>query len=162
METEYLQIVNKIILNRKFLKLKDEVHHHNTNRYDHLIDVSYRTYKICKRLNLDYISATRAAVLHDFYFDNDFKSERKKMLKHYEVSIVNANKLCKLNEKEKNIIASHMFPIGGKLPKYFESVIVNVVDDCLSIKERVNGDVKRFNYAIKFISLLLMSFISFR
>lgn len=161
MDDNYLELTKRIFSNRKFMKLKDEVHHHNTTRYDHLVDVSYRTYKICKRLNLDYKSATRAALLHDFYFDSEFKSESNKILKHSEMSLVNASKLCKLNDKEVSIIASHMFPVGGKIPKNLESVVVNLVDDYVSIKERVNGDFRKLRYAVRFIVLLFVCFIKY-
>ena len=159
METEYLQIIDKIISNRKFKKLVNERHHHNSNRYQHLIDVSYKTYKVCKKLGLDYVSATRAAVLHDFYFDKDFTKNRTKMVKHYKVALKNAGKLCNLSPLEENIIASHMFPVGGKLPKYKESVVVNAIDDVISIKERVQGDVKKFRYAIKLGFFLLIGLL---
>lgn len=155
-EEEFLQIVNKIISNRKYLKLQNEKHHHNSNRYKHMMDVSYMTYKFCKKKNLDYKSATRAAILHDFYFDDDFKSSPKRMFKHYEVAIKNAKKLCNLNEKEENIIASHMFPIGGKIPKYKESIVVDVIDDIVSTKERINGDVKKLKYMVKLTIVLLI------
>lgn len=161
MEDEYLQIISKIISNRKFKKLQDEVHHHNTNRYKHLVDVSYRTYKVCKKKNLDYVSATRAAVLHDFYFDNDFDKSRLRMFSHYKVAIGNANKICNLNMKEENIIASHMFPVGGKLPKYKESIIVNAIDDMISIKERVNGDYKKFKFAFRVLVIFFINFINY-
>lgn len=155
-EDEFLQIVDKIISNRKFLKLKDEKHHHNSNRYKHMLDVSYKTYKYCKKKNLDYISATRAAVMHDFYFDTDFEKKGKKILKHYEIAIENAKKLGNLSEKEENIIASHMFPVGGKLPKYKESIVVDVIDDIVSTKERLNGDFSKVRFAIKLGVILIL------
>lgn len=135
-DTDYIDTVRFIIGNDNFQKLKYEKHH-TTNRFDHLIEVSYRTYKICKRLKLDYRSATRAALLHDYFFDNDFYnvSKRKRLVTHYKKAIVNAKKITVLSNKEENIIASHMFPVGGKLPKCMESVIVDIVDDYVSIKE---------------------------
>ena len=119
MSEEYLSIVGKIITNRKFQKLKQETHHHTTTRFDHCLAVSYKSYLICKKLNLDYESVAKAALLHDFFFDEQFKnkSKGKKLIKHYEKSLENAKKLSILNEKEENIIASHMFPIGGKTPR---------------------------------------------
>ena len=47
---EYLQIVEKFLENRKFGKLKNETHHHNSNRFNHSVEVSYKSYKICKKL----------------------------------------------------------------------------------------------------------------
>ena len=44
---------------------------------------------------------------------------------------------------EKNIICSHMFPIGGKVPKYLESVIVDIIDD---LSKLIN---KEFSYSLE-------------
>ena len=75
---EYLQIVEKLLENRKFSKLKNETHHHNSNRFNHSVEVSYKTYKICKKLRLDYESATKAALLHDFFFDKEFDNKKER------------------------------------------------------------------------------------
>ena len=67
---EFKSIVNDIAKNESVLALREHVQHIASSRYSHLMEVSYYTYKICKKLNLDYISAARAAMLHDFYFYN--------------------------------------------------------------------------------------------
>ena len=91
--TEYIQIVEKLLSNRKFNKLKEETHHHNSNRFNHSLDVSYKTYKICKKLGLDYESAARAALLHDFFFVDEFNNKRERMLKHPYIALANAEKI---------------------------------------------------------------------
>ena len=161
MSEEYLSIVNKIITNRKFQKLKQETHHHTTNRFDHCLAVSYKSYLICKRLNLDYESAAKAALLHDFFFDEEFKnmSRQTKLVKHYEYSLKNAKKLSKLNKKEENIIASHMFPIGGKTPRCLESIIVNAVDDQVAIRENLAGKTLRLKNSLYVMALVCISFL---
>lgn len=143
MTKEYLDTVYGIINNDSFRELMSERHHYNTNRYQHSLEVSYKVFKICKRLNLDYESATRAALLHDYFFDSDFDVNRaRRLFVHYKKSLENADKITYLTKKERNIIASHMFPFGGKLPRYKESVIVNAVDDIVSVKEKVKGDYR--------------------
>ena len=138
MNSEYISLVGKIINNRKFKKLKLEKHH-NTNRYDHSIRVSYLSYKLCKKLNLDYVSVARAGLLHDYYFSSDFKNMKGELRNHYKKALINSKKLSNLSIKEENIITSHMYPVGGELPKYIESVIVNLVDDYVSVKENIFG-----------------------
>ena len=154
---EYLQIVSKILENRKFNKLKQEVHHHNSNRFAHSVDVSYKTYKVCKKLNLDYESATKAALLHDFFFDHEFSNKKERMLKHPSKALENSMKITKLSEKEKNIIESHMYPVGGKVPCHLESVIVDVIDDYVSFKEKLGGDYKSLKAAMNFLFILCIS-----
>ena len=154
---EYIQIVGKLLENRKFNKLKYERHHHNSNRFNHSLDVSLKTYRICKRLGLDYESATRAALLHDFFFDSEFENKRERMLKHPRQAVVNAEKITKLSDKEKNIIESHMYPVGGKLPRHIESVVVDMIDDYVSVKEKLGGDFKSLKVAFNFLFILAIS-----
>ncbi len=156
MNDEYNKIVNKIIKNKQFLKLKDETHHCVTNRYEHCKSVSYLVYKTTKKLNMDYISATRASLMHDFFYNNEFNTKKDKLFKHPSKSLENALKISNLNEKEKNIISSHMFPFGGKLPKYKESVLVDLIDDFVAVKERTATIVKYASVAFNFIIVMFL------
>jgi len=123
------EIAKDIINTKKFNELKKE-NHHGLTRYVHVMRVSKFTYKISKFLKLDYVSATRAALLHDYYTNDDVSeiSEPKKLNEHPNVAYVNALNEFKLNEKEENAIKSHMFPLGKELPKYKESWVLTGVD----------------------------------
>ena len=160
MNKEYLDIVSDILDNESFKKLSGEIHHHGS-RIDHSIRVSYKTYKVCKRLGLDYISASRASLLHDYFFNEEFDSNSKlyKLTHHYERAIANASNLFNLNDMEKNIICSHMFPIGGKAPKYLESIIVDIIDDVSAIYEVLSCKYYFFKYSFL---CLAVSFYIFR
>lgn len=154
---EYLQIVEKILNNRKFIKLKEEKHHHNSNRFNHSLEVSYTTYKICKKLKLNYKSAAKAALLHDFFFDKEFKNKKQQMFCHPKKALENAKKITTLTKKEENIITSHMCPIGRHIPKYKESIIVDLVDDYISLKEKFGIDYKNFKAAINFLFIVIIN-----
>lgn len=156
---EYIEIVEKIFENRKFNKLKEETHHHNSNRYNHCVEVSYKTYKICKKLNLDYKSATKAALLHDFFFNHEFENKKDSLLNHPKKAKENAMKITKLSEKEINIIESHMYPIGKKIPRHIESIIVDLVDDYVAAKEKLGGDFKCLKQAINFLFIFLINIV---
>jgi len=123
------EIAKDIINTKKFNELKLE-NHHGLTRYIHVMRVSKFTYKISKFLKLDYVSATRAALLHDYYTSEDLKdiSEPKKLKEHPYVACINALSDFNLNEKESNAIKSHMFPLGKEIPKYKESWILTGVD----------------------------------
>ena len=114
--------------------------HHGITRYDHSFRVAYYTYFITKKLRLDYASATKAAMLHDFYFD-EVERERssKRLVLHPYIASSNAEKFFGLSLLEKDIIEKHMFPITKKKPKYLESWIVDFVDDVSAIYERVHS-----------------------
>ena len=161
MNKEYLSIIDEFINNEEFQKLKNETYHHTTNKYNHSLAVAKHTYNICKALKLDYISATRAAILHDFFFDKEFDNKNKTncLLNHYKASIKNANKLTKLSKKEENIISSHMFPIGGSLPRSIESVLVDIIDDAVAIRERAFYNPKRLGQAIATLTIFLINFL---
>jgi len=66
LESEFYQLIKDICEHDEFLKLKN-YYHHNSSIYDHVMDVAYLSYRTCKFLNLDYSSATRGALLHDFF-----------------------------------------------------------------------------------------------
>ena len=138
-DDEYMIYVKDILDNKEFIKLKKYLHH-GINRYDHCIRVSYNSYKIAKKLNLNSKDVARAGLLHDFFLVNNQKitiTERIKVLfTHPKIAVENSEKYFSLNDKEKNIILSHMFPLGIVLPKYKESILVNIIDDGASIYER--------------------------
>ena len=156
---EFVKITQKIVNNRKFIKLKKESHHFITNRYNHSVEVAYKTYKVTKFLHLDYINITKAALMHDFYFNSDFRKHSKGVFCHPYISLNNAKKLVNLDKKQENIILSHMFPFGGKIPKYKESIIVDLLDDFVSIKEFSRGNIKCLNTAISFLFVILISYL---
>ncbi len=159
MNREYEQITKDILNNKKFQSLKNEVHHHNSNRYNHCLEVSKKTYKVCKKLNLDYMSATRAALVHDFFFEDEFKNKKQQLLKHPKQALKNANQIISLNEKEQNIIESHMYPVGKKCPRYKESIVVDVVDDIVSIKEKIGGDFEYLKVATNFLFIIFVELL---
>ena len=78
------------------------------------------------------------------------------MLKHPRQAVINAEKITKLSDKEKNIIESHMYPVGGKLPRHIESVVVDMIDDYVSVKEKLGGDFKSLKVAFNFLFILFI------
>ena len=155
---EYIDIVRDIISNEEFLKLKFYRHHDNT-RLDHCLKVSYNVYKLAKKFNLDYKAAARAGLLHDFFY-RDLRYinviERKYMLNaHPYFAYYNASKIFKLNEKEKNMILSHMFPISYEVPRYKESILLDLVDDLEALKEVGIYIKDRLKHNINLILIML-------
>ena len=137
---EFEEIIKDIIENPSVISLKEHLQHKHSSRYEHCYDVAYYTYVWCKRLGLDYISATRGAMLHDFYF-YDWRNKgvegQKKFhaYRHPRIALNNACENFELNELEKDIIVKHMWPLTISLPKYKESYIVTLVDKYCATKE---------------------------
>ena len=104
-DQNYLDIVNHILNNEEFGKIKT-IEHHGITRYEHSLKVSYYSYLISKSLRLDYEDVARGGLLHDFFLDGDERSARKKFFDTFthpkralKTSIDNFN----VNEIEKNI-----------------------------------------------------------
>ncbi len=133
---EFDSIINDITNHEKFLMLKQELHH-GINRYEHSIRVAKMTYKISKKMNLDYERATRAALLHDFYLNEETKSMRpsKTLRVHPSLACFNAKENFDIDQKQENIIKSHMFPLSFSIPKYKESWIVTLSDKLVATHE---------------------------
>lgn len=137
---EFKEIIKDIVENSSIISLKEHVQHMKGSRYKHCYEVAFYTYVLCKKMGLDYISATRGAMLHDFYF-YDWRNKgvegqkRFHAYRHPRIALHNANQNFSLNEVEKDIILKHMWPLTIRLPKYSESYIVTFIDKYCATKE---------------------------
>lgn len=134
--SDFELITQGIIEKDKFQSLKNDPHHGLT-RYDHVLRVARNTYRLSKVFRMDYESATRGALLHDYFNDSDYKTTKglKKGSMHPVIALNNARREFELNSKEENIIVSHMFPMGNVKPNCKESWLVTVVDKIVAIYE---------------------------
>ena len=65
--SEFMELVQDILHIDDVQELRDYVQHCKTTRLQHCVNVAYYTFLISRRLNLNVRSATRGALLHDFY-----------------------------------------------------------------------------------------------
>ncbi|MCL2085898.1 HD domain-containing protein [Candidatus Saccharibacteria bacterium] len=132
------EVACDILESNDFQALKMEIHH-GTSRYDHLVRVAKMTYRITKytsRYNRDY---TRAALLHDFYYDYEMDD----MIwfgvfdyrRHPRISAERADVHFDLNKRQKNMIESHMFPFPGRVPRNYGSLVLMMVDKIVATYE---------------------------
>ncbi|MFV0274992.1 MAG: HD domain-containing protein [Bacilli bacterium] len=134
---EFENIVKDILNNKEFIKLKN-IKHHGISRYEHSLSVAKKSYKMFKNLNLDYVCATRAALLHDFFHvehDKNFISRMKYFFIHPSLSKENSTSHYNLTKKQINIIESHMFPTSIKLPKSKEAIVVCLIDKLVALND---------------------------
>jgi uncharacterized membrane protein len=143
-EKEFYDMVDDIYRHGEFMKLRD-FFHHNSSIYDHVRDVAYFSYRASKFLKLDYRSAARGALLHDFFLydwrnhnEPDLAREKYHGIEHPRIALENAEKYFKLNDIERDIILKHMWPLTLIPPKYKESFIVSFADKYLSSKEFID------------------------
>jgi len=152
--------------NETICEMKKYRHHYNTNCFEHCKHVAFYTYLLCKKYNLDYKSAVRAAMVHDlFLYDWRIKSEKSPRLhglKHPRIALNNAEKIFSLNAKEKDIILKHMWPITFFLPRYTESYLVSLADKMATIYETLDyykhnlRIQKIYRYSYVFLSLIML------
>jgi len=134
----YYEIYSEFYNVNKYRELKCMPHHGN-NRLEHINRVSKMSFYLSKFLNLDYVSCTRGAMMHDFFTKEDISRNKKhynKFLKNHPlVAYNNSIKYFDINDIEKDIILTHMFPIKKGKPKYKESKIVCFCDKIISVYE---------------------------
>lgn len=157
----YQRIVENILANEEFDKLK-YIEHHGTTRFDHSMRVSYYSYKVAKMLKLSDREVARAGLLHDFFLSDMERTSKDKFIStfvHPKYATENATQHFKLSDKEVDIIKSHMFPIYTAIPKYAESWIVSTVDKIVGAYEFSLQFRHKFSYAFNIYILFLINII---
>jgi uncharacterized protein len=148
---EFKDSMSELLHHEKFIQLSRFKQHYKCTRLKHSIDVGYFSFYISKLLGLDYISAGKAALLHDLYFhkkDGSLKDSIRTLRRHPKYALENALEICELNEKECDIIMKHMWFVTVKPPKHIEGFIVTFVDKYCASKEFVSSIFSR-SYAYK-------------
>ena len=136
MKNSFDSCIQDIVTNEQFNKLKNELHH-GISRYDHSYRVAKWTHTICRIFKMKNNEiTTRAALLHDFYVNDDLTGNGAQRLgRHPEVALENSLKYYELDNIQKDIIKSHMFPCNLTIPKYKESWLVSTVDKVVGTYE---------------------------
>lgn len=165
-DSEFLSIIKDLISNPTVQEMKKYRQHYETSCYDHCYTAAYYCYLICKKYNLDYYSATRAAMLHDlFLYDWRVRQPDRKGLHaftHGKCACENASKLFNLTEKEKDIIIKHMWPVTPFFPNSIEGFILTFVDKYCALSEtfeilKSKMFMKKYvRYAYVFLSLMII------
>lgn len=157
-DEEYLATVSDILDNSEFNKI-DMIEHHGISRLEHSMKVSYYSYKLSKVFKLNSIDVARGGLLHDFFLCDNERSD-KEMLKdtftHPKRALKKASETFELNEKEKNIIVSHMFPFCTSIPVYGESWLVNLTDKVIGAYELFCQYRYKINVAANYLYLFVL------
>lgn len=137
-DTEYLSYVSELLETEEVQSLKKFTQHHYSDRLEHSIAVSYRSYLLAKRWNCDCRAVARAGLLHDLFF-YDWRDEKfdggTHAYVHPRVAAKNAEKLTELSDLERDIIIKHMWLATIAPPKYKEGYIVTFVDKYCACQE---------------------------
>ncbi len=138
-DPEFVSIAKDILAHKEFRRL-DSFFHHTTSILEHVKAVAWLTFRVCRALRLNYVSATRGALLHDFFlYDwHEYKrngNQPNHGLNHPRVALKNSLKHFTLNELEQDIILKHMWPKLFGYPRHLESWIVSFIDKYVTITE---------------------------
>lgn len=144
-ELEFYNIIRDLLNNPMVQQMKNFRQHFDSSCYEHCLEVAYWSYLICKKHNLDYVSAARAGLLHDLFL-YDWRHSKKLLhlkrfhaFEHPKIALQNALEVCVLNDKEKDIILKHMWPVTFfSFPKYRESYIITFTDKLSALKSFYN------------------------
>lgn len=139
-DDEYIALVKDILDNKSFLSMQNYIQHGNTSCLSHSINVSYLSYKWCKKMGLNAKSAARAGLLHDlFLYDWHLRPREKGELlhgfEHPKKALENAQREFELTKMERNIILRHMWPLTLTPPAYKEAYAVVYYDKYCSLLE---------------------------
>ena len=80
--------------------------------------------------------------MHDYFlYDWHVKDESHKWhgFIHAGFALKNASRDFELNLVEQNMISAHMFPLGMKIPRYRESLILCAADKICATEEATRG-----------------------
>lgn len=162
---KFYNIIKDMDTNPVVQEMKKYRQHCECSCYNHCLQVSYYSYRICKLLHLDYVSMARAAFVHDlFLYDWRTKQPNRSGLHaftHPKASYERASRLFNLNKKEKDIILKHMWPLTVVPPRYLESYIITIVDKYSAIKESYAYMTKKIysKKMLRYASLFLLVFL---
>ncbi|ADY56049.1 hypothetical protein Sgly_1752 [Syntrophobotulus glycolicus DSM 8271] len=137
-DKEYIECIRDLIDHDMVRSMKKYIQHGDIDCLEHSLYVSYSSYLACRRMGLDYRSAARGGLLHDFFlYDWHIEKPYKGLhgLKHSYISLQNANHYFHLNRLEQDIICKHMWPLTIKPPKYRETCIVIAADKYCAFME---------------------------
>ena len=138
--------VGELLASPKVREMGKYIQHGDTTTLTHCIYVAYISYALCCRLGLrfDERSLIRGALLHDFFLYDWHKKEGRKLLhafRHPGIAEGNADALFSLNDRERDIIKKHMWPLTVLPPKYRESFFVGCADKISAFLEFINVEV---------------------
>lgn len=123
------------------LRMRQYIQHGCVTTYEHCMRVAAISFWLNRRLNLgcDEVSLVRGAFLHDFYLYDWHEPHPEAGLhgfSHPAIALANAEQRYTLNDRERNVIRSHMWPLTLLTPpRCREAAVVCVADKMSSATE---------------------------
>lgn len=134
----FLDCINDLLESEVVQKMCNFTQHGDTTTFDHCLMVSFKSFQFCRKFNLDYRAAARGGLLHDlFLYDWHDKDLGVNLHGFYHpgIALRNAEKAFVLDDKEKEIIKKHMWPLTVVPPKCREAYVICYFDKTCTLKE---------------------------
>ena len=128
---DFIHITRELLDSNEVRMMGRWKHHGSITTLDHSLFVAYWSYRVARFLRLDAVASARGGLLHDLYlYDSKDRSAHPgwQCFDHPRAAERNAKALTNLTDKECNIILSHMWPLGGEMPRSAEAFLVDLVD----------------------------------
>ena len=124
------------LLANKAVQSMSNYRHHDGSTLEHALVISQASWYLAGAFSLDKDACARGALLHDFFL-YDWRDEKHPhhATRHAGIALKNAHRYFNLDEMEKDIILTHMWPLSDTFFKYRESVLVSLVDKIGSTRD---------------------------
>ena len=147
--SEFMELVQDILHIDDVQELRDYVQHCKTTRLQHCVNVAYYTFLISRRLNLNVRSATRGALLHDFYLydwkNNEQPIEGRHSVVHPQVALAMARQYTAVDPIMEDCSLNHMWPMSRQRPQTKEGWVVQGVDKLCAAMEMGTQSARRLS-----------------
>lgn len=151
-DREFDECIADLIDHEAVQSMKSFMQHSNISCLRHCLFVSYISFRLCKKLGLDYRSAARGALLHDMFLYDWHLTRPPEGLHafvHPSIALRNATVYFNLNGREKDIILNHMWPVTTRLPRCREAFIVLLADKYCASMETLELGYRRLLLRLK-------------
>lgn len=149
--TAFRRILCEVLPRGRVAEMKKYLSHSDVTVYRHCIGVAYTAYTFAVRhgVKCDLHALVRGALLHDYYL-YDWHDKNKGFhwhgFKHHRFALANAERDFDLNDTERNIIWSHMFPLTfWCVPHCREACLVTLADKKVAAGETLRKYRNRKN-----------------
>lgn len=136
---ELKTLVEELRAHGRLAQLEQFTQHGRITTFDHVVRVAALSLRIARRLPVavSETELTRGALLHDYYLYDWHHCENKAhAVNHPVIALGNAVQDFELSRRERNIIASHMWPLPPtRVPQCREAWIVCIADKVCSLQE---------------------------
>lgn len=139
---DFAEAVEDLLAHPKVQEMDRYIQHGHTTCLEHCLTVSRISCAICKHFRLDSRSAARGALLHDMFLYDWHEPDPGRSWHaffHPAAALHHALSCFELNAVERDIILRHMWPLTLVWPRYRETLVVLMVDNCVSVWETAEG-----------------------